>query len=57
MKTRGSLYFTLCLILLTANATGWNILLRIAAVADAVLIIVNAVTELKKAYGRRKEKT
>lgn len=57
MAKRNFWFITLCALLITAAYTGLNIYLRIAIGANAVVILIGIIKQIRGgAFGGRKEK-
>ncbi len=49
-------FVSLCALLIIASAVGWNIPIRIAVGANAVVILINIVKCIREVCNGRKEK-
>lgn len=55
MKNSGFWFLTLCALLVIAGVYGWSIPLRIAAVANALVVLMDVVRSARALYKNSKE--
>lgn len=50
MKISNFLFLSLCVLLLIASVNGWNLPLRVAAIANAVMVLADVVRRAWKLF-------
>ena len=56
MKNSNFWFLTLCALLVIAGVNGWSIPLRIAAVANALVVLIDVVRSAKVLFKEHKER-